>query len=68
MAQRISLTLASLTIWQAWDFGRKYEQNKNRHIDDDPDKVDERGFGRLAYEPFNRNEEVMELNEVFAKA
>lgn len=26
MTQRISLTLASLTIWQAWDFGRKYEQ------------------------------------------
>lgn len=26
MAQRISLTLASLTNWQAWDFGRKYEQ------------------------------------------
>jgi len=24
MAQRISLTLALLTIWQAWDFGRKY--------------------------------------------
>ena len=26
MAQRISLTLALLTIWQAWDFGRKYDQ------------------------------------------
>lgn len=26
MAQRISLTLALLTNWQAWDFGRKYEQ------------------------------------------
>nr|DAK74163.1 MAG TPA: hypothetical protein [Caudoviricetes sp.] len=25
MTQRISLTLASLTNWQAWDFGRKYE-------------------------------------------
>lgn len=38
-----------------------------RFIDDDPEMVDERGYARLAYEPFNHNEEVKVLNEVFAK-
>ena len=28
MAQRISLTLASLTNWQAWDFGGKYGRDE----------------------------------------
>lgn len=36
-----------------------------KYIDDDPETIDERGFGRLAYEPFIHNEEIMELNEVF---
>lgn len=36
-----------------------------RYIDDDPEAIDERGFGRLAYDPYRNNEEIMELNEVF---
>ena len=38
-----------------------------KYIADDPEAVDERGFGRLAYDPYNNNEEIMELNEVFTK-
>lgn len=36
-----------------------------KYINDDPEAVNERGFGRLAYEPFIHNEEIMKLNEVF---
>lgn len=32
MTQRISLTLALLTIWQAWDFGRKKEDNMDKKL------------------------------------
>ena len=32
MTQRISLTLAVLTIWQAWDFGRKQEENMDKKL------------------------------------
>lgn len=32
MTQRISLTLAVLTIWQAWDFGRKQEDNMDKKL------------------------------------
>ena len=32
MTQRISLTLASLTNWQAWDFGRKKEDNMDKKL------------------------------------
>lgn len=32
MTQRISLMLALLTIWQAWDFGRKKEDNMDKKL------------------------------------
>lgn len=32
MTQRISLTLASLTNWQTWDFGRKKEDNMDKKL------------------------------------
>jgi hypothetical protein len=32
MTQRISLTLALLTIWQAWGFGRKKEDNMDKKL------------------------------------
>lgn len=36
-----------------------------KYIDDNPNKVDKRGFGRLAYEAFRYNEYVTDLDEVF---
>ncbi len=30
-----------------------------------PTSTNKAGFGRLAYDPYNNNEEIMELNEVF---
>ena len=32
-----------------------------------PTSTNKAGFGRLAYDPYNNNEEIMELNEVFTK-
>lgn len=36
-----------------------------KYATDNPDGVDERGFGRVAYEPFRHNEVVREIDEVF---
>jgi hypothetical protein len=36
-----------------------------KYATDTKDGVNDKGFGRLAYEPFEHNEEVEELNEVF---
>lgn len=36
-------------------------------VGDTPTSTNKAGFGRLAYEPFNHNEDVKDLNEVFAK-
>ena len=36
-----------------------------KYATDNPDEVDEHGFGRVAYEPFRHNEVVREIDEVF---
>lgn len=36
-----------------------------KYAADNPDEVDEHGFGRVAYEPFRHNEVVREIDEVF---
>lgn len=36
-----------------------------KYATDTKDGVNDKGFGRLAYEPFEHNEEVVELREVF---
>lgn len=36
-----------------------------KYATDEKNGVNSKGIGRLAYEPFNHNEEVEELNEVF---
>ena len=36
-----------------------------KYAADNPDEVDEHGFGRVAYEPFRQNEVVREIDEVF---
>lgn len=36
-----------------------------KYATDTRDGVNDKGIGRLAYEPFNHNEEVVELREAF---
>ena len=36
-----------------------------KYATDEKKGVNSKGIGRLAYEPFNHNEEVVELREVF---
>ena len=36
-----------------------------KYATDEKNGVNDKGFGHLAYEPFDHNEEVEELNEVF---